>query len=124
MRKRKGLAKVGRKEKVAVPIGSGGALVQGYWASMIKSSFEGRRAIAVVKSKYMSGFYKLYWLEDKFHIGVVGPDKAPWICPVSPIHFKDADVPKLIANAQNGIFPTIRSRLLPGSGKAKRKRLL
>lgn len=86
----------------------GAARVSGYWATLMDSHFAGCRPIAYYKSKYTSGHYTLYWLDDVRNIGVKDPMGAVWICPVSPIHFKEANVPTLVANASSGIFPDIR----------------
>lgn len=86
----------------------GAARVSGYWAQTLNSNFAGCPVLSYFKSKYTSGHYVIYWLGDTHHVGIKDPAGAAWICPVSPIHFADAKLPKLVADASSGIFPDVR----------------
>lgn len=86
--------------------------VKGTWAELIKSRFKDCRILAYAKPKhyYKGGYYTIYWLDDMHNVGVLDPDGACWICPVTPLHFSSMKVwlPALVADAKAGIFPKLK----------------
>lgn len=124
MAQRKKLKEAKDKNQLQSPVGSGAVKVSGYWSLLLSNKFKGCKQLAEVPSPHYVGNYKLFWIEDVSSVGVIGPDKAAWICPVSPIHFTLVNVPKLVAKASQGIFPVIRKRafIIEESTKILRKR--